>query len=119
MKNRPFVQRLRFALAGFAHAFRGENSFRTHTLAAVVAIGALAWLRPAPVWWALVALAVAAVLAAELVNTALEQLADRLHPEQHPQIKVAKDCAAAAVLVCSLASLAVAAALLFSLWSGR
>jgi diacylglycerol kinase (ATP) len=80
-------------------------------------LGALAWLRPAPVWWALVAVTVAAVLAAELVNTALEQLADRLHPEQHPQIKAAKDCGAAAVLVCSIAALAVAAALLFDAWS--
>jgi diacylglycerol kinase (ATP) len=53
-----------------------------------------------------------AVLAAELFNTALEQLADRLHPEQHPQIRIAKDCAAAAVLVVSIGAIVVAAALL-------
>lgn len=118
MKNRPFPERLRFALAGIAYAFRAENSFRTHTLAAVAAFIALAWLRPAPMWWALVALTVAAVFAAELFNTALEQLADRLHPEQHPQIKAAKDCGAAAVLMCSVAALAVAAALLWETWFG-
>jgi len=72
-------------------------------------------LRPAPLWWALVALAVAVVLAAELANTALERLADRLHPEKHPEIKVAKDCMAAAVLVASLGALAVAAALAWEL----
>ena len=119
MKNRPFAERLQFALAGIAHALRAENSFRTHAVAAVGVLALLAFLRPAPVWWALVALTVAAVLAAELVNTALEHLADRLHPEQHPQIKAAKDCAAAAVLVCSIASLAVAAALLVDLWLNR
>ncbi len=113
MKNRPFHERLRFAFAGIAYAFRAENSFRTHTLAAVGAFALLAWLRPAPMWWALVALTVGAVFAAELFNTALEQLADRLHPEQHPQIKAAKDCGAAAVLVCSIAALAVAAAMLY------
>jgi diacylglycerol kinase (ATP) len=119
MKNRPFVERLRFALAGIAHAFRAEHSFRTHAAAACGAFAALVWLRPAPLWWALVALTVAAVLAAELFNTALEHLADRLHPEQHPQIRAAKDCAAGAVLVCSIASLAVAAAMLVDLWLHR
>jgi diacylglycerol kinase (ATP) len=119
MKNRPFLERLSFALAGLAHAFRAEHSFRTHVLAAVVAFALLALLRPAPVWWALVALTVAAVFAAELFNTALEHLADRLHPDQHPQIKAAKDCGAAAVLVCSIASLFVAAALLVDWWLSR
>ena len=119
MKNRPFLERLRFALAGLAHAFRSENSFRTHTLAAMAAFALLAVLRPSPFWWALIALTVAAVFAAELFNTALEHLADRLHPEQHPQIKAAKDCGAAAVLVCSIAALAVAAALLADWWLNR
>jgi len=112
MKNRPFPQRLRFALAGIAYAIRTESSFRTHSIAAAAAFAALAWLRPAPVWWALVTLTTVAVLAAELFNTALEQLADRLHPEEHPQIKVAKDCGAAAVLVFSIGAIVVAAALL-------
>ena len=37
------------------------------------------------------------VLVAELLNTAIEALADRLHPERHPEIRVVKDVAAAAV----------------------
>src|ERR1039458_3870607 len=49
-------------------------------------------------WWALVIIASAAVLAAELFNTAIERLADHLHPEMHPEIRIVKDCAAAAVL---------------------
>jgi undecaprenol kinase len=117
LKNRPFPERLRFALAGIAYALRAESSFRTHALAAAVALAALVWLRPAPVWWALVALTTVAVLAAELFNTALEQLADRLHPEQHPQIRVAKDCGAAAVLVLSVGAVVVAAALLLDAYA--
>ena len=112
MKNRPFLQRVRFALVGIGYALRAENSFRTHAFAAAAAFAALLWLRPAPIWWALVTLTIVAVLAAELFNTALEQLADRLHPEQHPQIRIAKDCAAAAVLVVSIGAIVVAAALL-------
>ena len=118
MKNLPFIARLRFALAGIAHAARSESSFRTHLLAAAATFGALLYLRPAPIWWAVVVLIIAAVLAAELFNTALEQLADRLHPERHPQIKSAKDCGAAAVLICSIGALLVAAALLVETWFG-
>jgi diacylglycerol kinase (ATP) len=115
MKNQPFARRLRFAWAGLASALRAENSFRLHVIAAFGVLAALLWLRPAPLWWALLAVAVVLVLAAELINTALEHLADHLHPEQHPRIKVVKDCAAAAVLISALGALAVAAAFLYEL----
>lgn len=115
VKNQPFHRRLSFALAGIVAALRSEKSFRTQFAAAIAIVLVLAWLQPAPVWWALIALAIAGVFAAELFNTALEALADHLHPDQHPWIKLAKDCAAGAVLVASLAALAVAAAFLRSL----
>lgn len=56
-------------------------------------------------WCALFALAVGGVLAAELMNTALEKVIDQLHPESHPAIGLAKDCAAGAVLILSATSL--------------
>ena len=115
MKNQPFVSRLGFALGGIGSTLRSERSFRIHLVAVVAVLAALLWLRPAPVWWAAVALAAALVLAAELVNTAIEHLADHLHPEIHPGIRRVKDCAAAAVLVASLGALAVAAALAYEL----
>lgn len=108
MKNKPFHQRLGFAIAGIVGALRSENSFRFHVLAAGAVLIALAVLQPSPAWWAIMILTVAMVLAAELFNTALEHLADHLHPEQHPRIKVVKDCAAGAVLVISIGALCVA-----------
>jgi len=118
MKNQPFARRLSFALAGLRIAWRTESSFKVHAIAAGAVFGVLLWLRPVPLWWALAALTVAFVLAAELVNTAVEGLADRLHPEQHPAIKIVKDCAAAAVLVAGIAALGVAAAFLYDLAAG-
>ena len=115
MKNQPFSRRLGFALSGLAATLKAESSFKFHVAAAVAVFVALVWLRPAPWWWAVVALTVVLVLAAELVNTAIEVLADHLHPEQHPRIKVVKDCAAAAVLVVSLGALAVAVAFVYDL----
>jgi diacylglycerol kinase (ATP) len=113
MNNQPFARRHSFALAGLAGALRAEHSFRVHVIAAVGVLAALVWLRPAPLWWAVVVVTIVLVLAAELINTALEHLADHLHPEQHPRIKMVKDCAAAAVLITTLGALAVAAALLY------
>jgi diacylglycerol kinase (ATP) len=115
MKNKPFVTRLRFALGGIGSTLRTEKSFRLQVAAAFAVIAVLLWLQPAPVWWAVAALACACVLAAELVNTAIEHLADHLHPEIHPGIKRVKDCAAAAVLVASVCALLVAGALAFEL----
>ena len=57
------------------------------------------------------------MLAAEVFNTAVEGLADHLHPEQHPAIKVVKDCAAGAVLIASIAALGVAAAFVYDVLS--
>jgi undecaprenol kinase len=107
MKNQAFPQRLRFACAGILDAFLGEASFRTQVLLGAAALVGLMFLRPPPVWFALCVLCAAAVLALELLNTSLEHLADRLHPERHESIQRAKDCAAGAVLIASLTAVII------------
>lgn len=116
MKHRPFRERLAFALAGIAAAFRGESSFRVQVAVAALVLASLIAIRPAATWWAIIVLTVALVLAAELFNTALERMLDQLHPELHPAIKTAKDCSAAAVLVLSFAALWVYLAMLIGSW---
>jgi len=111
-KNQSFSARLRFALAGLAHGLRAERSLRTHIAVSIGVAVALLILRPAPLWWALVLVCCTAVVAAELFNTAIERLTDHLHPQLHPEIRIVKDCAAAAVLCLSLGALGVAFALL-------
>jgi undecaprenol kinase len=111
VKNRGFRERLGFAFAGISSGWRGEKSFRTQSAIAGLALVALLVLRPAPVWWGLVAVCCASVLALELLNSAMEAVIDLLHPGVHPSIKLAKDMLAGAVLVMSFASLAVAAAM--------
>ncbi len=114
MKNRAFQERLCFAWSGLRSAWHSEASLRTHIKMSLLLLAALLILRPALLWWALCGVMVALVIAAELINTALEHLADHLHPEHHPRIKIVKDCAAAAVLVLSIGALWVAAMMLLS-----
>ena len=111
MKGRPFRARLGFALAGIRAGWAREASFRSQARLAAAALLALLVRRPAPIWWGLVALCCAIVLALELVNSAMEAVIDLLHPGVHPSIGVAKDMLAGAVLVTSLAALAVAVAM--------
>jgi undecaprenol kinase len=112
LKNRSLAARLGYALAGLAHALRTERSLRTQLLACAVVLVTLCLLRPAPGWWALALLACGTVLAAELLNSAIEQLCDALHPADSPAIRIVKDCAAAGVLCAVLGALAVALAFL-------
>ncbi|MBC7505195.1 MAG: diacylglycerol kinase [Sandarakinorhabdus sp.] len=108
MKNRNFIERLGFAIAGLVAGARRERSIRTHLVFAALAALALVVLRPGPVWWALVTVVVALVVALELVNSAVETVIDRLHPERHEEMRAAKDMLAGAVLLISVAALVVA-----------
>ena len=119
-KNRPFAARLRFALRGFAHALGTERSLKVQVLILAAVVAALCRLRPGPLWWALVLSSSATVLGCELLNSALEQLADALHPGTSEAIARVKDCAAAAVLMASCGAVAVAVALTLHLtgWAG-
>ena len=110
-KNQPLIHRFRFAFLGLAAAWRSERNFRIQLVALTGVVAFLLWVKIEPLWWGLVLMSSGGVLAAELFNTALEHLADHLHPETHPQIKIVKDCAAAAVLMTSAAAACVGIAL--------
>ena len=93
-----------YAFAGFAFMLRTQHNAWLHLLAtvAVVALG-LALNVSADDWRWLIA-AIALVWIAETVNTAFEHLCDVVQPEFHASVQRSKDIAAAAVLVCAIAS---------------
>ncbi len=114
-RGRP-AKLLRRRAASFGHAFRGvgaalrsELHLRFHALATAGALALGLYCRLARLEWALVALAVAGVWTAELVNTAVEALTDLASPHYHPLAGKAKDVAAGAVLLAALGALAVGA----------
>lgn len=113
MKNQAFLQRVGYAVAGCKVAFRSESSFRTHVAAAVGTLFSLCVITPRPVWWAIIVLVIALVLALEMLNTALEFALDGLHPERADFVRHAKDCAAGGVFLLSGGAVAVYA---FMLW---
>jgi diacylglycerol kinase (ATP) len=100
------MQRLIAAFANsrraLARAFRDETAVRQE-LFLLLAAFPLAILVTDDGWRraALVG-AVLLLLAVELLNTAIEKLCDRLHPEQHGDIGYVKDLGSAAVLMAIL-----------------
>lgn len=110
MKNQPFLQRLRYALAGIGTSWQSEKSFRSHIMATLLVFIILGVARAAAIWWAMLLLTCGLILALELINTAVEKLADHLHPDIHPELKIIKDTLAGAVLLASMAALGIFAA---------
>lgn len=109
-KNHGFLSRLRFAVSGIRVACRDEASFRIQLGVAFFVLCGLLILRPAAVWWAVAALAATTVLTAELMNSAVERLADLISDERDPRIGALKDIAAGGVLLAAVGGLLAAAA---------
>ncbi len=95
------------ALRGVSAALRSEVHLQLHAVATVVVGGLGAYFGLSGLEWALVALAVASVWAAELFNTAIETLTNLVSPGYHPLAGRAKDVAAGAVLLAALGALVV------------
>jgi diacylglycerol kinase (ATP) len=110
----------RYAAQGLSYGFRSQRNFRIHVLTGAVAFGLGVWLALPPAQLAVLVLTVTAVLVLELLNTATEAVVDLAIGRQfHPLARIAKDCAAAAVLVAALASLLIAVLLLAPPLLGR
>ncbi|HWS28753.1 MAG TPA: diacylglycerol kinase family protein [Clostridia bacterium] len=93
----------------FAHAFDGilavlkkERSMRIHLLIALLVAACGFLFRISTSEWLVCLIFFALVMGAEAVNTSVEAICDRLSPEPDPKIKLAKDAAAGAVLICAV-----------------
>lgn len=101
---RRFLTSFAFAFEGLRYAWHAQPNFRIEAVLGVVAVGLALWL-DVPILSVLILAMV--VLTLELVNTALEATIDLIQPQPHRLAKVAKDVAAAAVLVASAFALVI------------
>jgi diacylglycerol kinase len=105
-----FLRAFGFAGRGVWQVIRTERNMRVHLAVAAAVIVAGVLYRVSAVDWACLALAIGLVLTAETVNSALEALTDLHTSQHHPLAKTAKDAAAGAVLIASVAAAGVGAA---------
>ena len=103
-----FLKSFRYACSGIVYAAREGRNFKVQLALALLACVLGCVLQISATQWAIIALCIALVLGGECANTAIEALVDLVSPEHQRLAGIAKDCAAGAVLVFSLGSLAVA-----------
>ncbi|WHX47713.1 diacylglycerol kinase family protein [Paenibacillus woosongensis] len=103
----------RYAAEGIVTALKSERNMKIHLLAAVAVLLAAAYFRLPGRDVALLLIVIGLVIAAELVNTALEAVVDLVSPDWHPLAKTAKDTAAGAVLVAAIIAVCVGCLLFY------
>lgn len=103
----------KYAWAGLTYGFGTQRNFRIHVAIGFLALSLGIFLHLSPVEMSLIGITIGLVLAMELINTAIESVVDlTVKQTYHELAKIAKDCAAGAVLVSALASILVAGSLL-------
>ncbi|MDO8419862.1 MAG: diacylglycerol kinase [Rubrivivax sp.] len=116
-KSRGGLQRvlnaMSYSLAGLSAAFRHEAAFRQELALGLPLVLLAPWLAPGR--WQLLAMVASVVLVwvVELLNSAVEALADAVSADRHPLLGRAKDLGSAAVMLCLLQVVVVWAVVLW------
>ncbi len=92
------------AADGIRYIYQSQPNFVIHTVCAVIALFLAALLRFNITEWAIAVVVIGIVLAGEAFNTALERAVDCVCETQNVKAKQAKDSAAGAVLILSVAA---------------
>lgn len=111
------IRSFRPACSGLWWALKTQRNLRVHAVVTAIVVPLGLGLKIPPVEWLAIILAIGMVWAAELLNTAIEALADRVSTEREEAILRVKDVAAASVLVAA-ASAATVGGIVFAprLW---
>jgi diacylglycerol kinase (ATP) len=93
------LRSFRYAFRGLWWMIRDEHNSRIHLAIVIILVPLCFLLHLSPVEWALILICIGLVLSLELLNSAIERLADKVSPERDAGIGKIKDLSAAAVLV--------------------
>jgi len=107
MRRSRLIEAFGHAFSGLFFALRTQRNMPIHLVIAAGVIGLGVWLGLSTTQWAVLALTIGSVLAAELLNSSLEVVVDMVSPDYHPLAKRAKDVAAGAVLLAAMVSVLV------------
>lgn len=108
MKKVLLIKRLR---KSFGYAFKGiddviehEPNMKIHVVVAILVVIMAFILKVSIIEWIILVLLIGAVLAAETINTTIENLVDMYTKEYDEKAKIVKDTAAGTVLILAITS---------------
>jgi diacylglycerol kinase len=112
MKDKKFslskrLKSFKYAFSGLKTVFSEEHNAIIHLIAATVVITASFLCDLNTYEWIGVVFSIGLVITAEIINTAIENIADFLTTEQNDKIKKIKDLSAAGVLISAMTALVI------------
>ena len=107
--KKRLINSFKYALEGLKYAFLYEQNLTVHIIATIIVIILGCLFKISVTEWLVIFLIIGLVIATELINTSIEATIDLVTDEINPLAKIAKDTAAAAVLVFGLTALIVGA----------
>lgn len=109
-KDSFFVKRIKsigYAFKGAFMLITTEASLKVQFVIGLLVTAAGFYFGLSPTEWIIQTLTIALIMSIEGINTAIEELADFVHPEYHPKIGLIKDLAAGAVFIVAVAAVIV------------
>ncbi|MBI4974753.1 MAG: diacylglycerol kinase [Candidatus Omnitrophica bacterium] len=113
MGDGRFVESFNAAIEGFIYVLKTQTNMRVHFLSALLILLLAIYLNFTSSELLILCITITLVLAAEMINTAVELVVDIVKSEFHPIARVIKDIGAGAVLLASINAV-IAGYLLFS-----
>ena len=99
----------KYAAQGLGYAFLSQRNFRIHVVIGLLISIFAVWLGLPMHDMAILVITIATVLVLELITTSIEAVVDlAIGRRFHPLARIAKDCAAASVLVGSIGAFLIA-----------
>ena len=111
MSIKKLLKSFKYAFSGIVTAIKNEQNMRIHFVVGNLIIPFAYFFGISKAEWATLTLSIGFVIFAELVNTAVENLADAVTKENNEYIKCAKDVAAGAVVITAITAICVGIAL--------
>lgn len=115
MSAHKFIRSFGYAIEGIRAALHEQN-IRFHVCAAIAVIVAGFFTSLSIVEWCIIIIVIFGMLSLEMINSAIERVVDLASPDLHPLAKAAKDIAAGAVLIFSLASVIIGLLIFIPKW---
>ncbi len=113
---KAFFKAFTYAWMGIVHGATRERNVKFHLVAAIVVIVVGWWTGLSQLEWIIITAVIALMIALELMNAAVERVVDLVTQERQPLAKQAKDLAAGAVLVFSIASAIIGLLIFLPKW---
>lgn len=107
LNHRTLIASFKYAFEGIFFTLKYNQNLRIHFAVAILVIIASIYFKVNAFEMGILGVVILLVICAEMINTAIEEIANLVTKEHHEEAKIAKDVAAGMVLLTSIGSVIV------------